>query len=136
MRDEGTSATLVPVPLRCLIVDDSSALLAAASALLEREGIDVVGVASTVAEGARLASELRPDVTLVDIDLGGESGFDLVRQIAADGDGPRLDVILISTHAERDFADLIQASPALGFLPKSDLSAKAIRELLSGPRET
>jgi DNA-binding NarL/FixJ family response regulator len=135
MHDARTSATLVRVPLRCLIVDDSSALLAAASALLEREGIEVVGVASTVAEGARLAEELHPDVTLVDIDLGGESGFDLVRQIA-DGNGPGLAVILISTHAERDFADLIEASPALGFLPKSDLSAKAIREMLSEPRGT
>jgi len=42
--------------------------------------------------------------------------------------GPRL--ILISTHAEQDYADLIAASPAVGFLPKSALSAAAIRDLL------
>ena len=41
-------------------------------------------------------------------------------------------VILISTHSEADFADLIAESPAVGFLSKSDLSADAIRELLGG----
>ncbi len=63
--------------LRCVIVDDSARFLEAARALLEREGVDVVGVASTIAEALRLVDEVRPDVTLVDIDLGAESGFDL-----------------------------------------------------------
>ena len=40
-------------------------------------------------------------------------------------------LILISTHAKEEFADLIEASPAAGFLSKSDLSADAIRALLS-----
>jgi hypothetical protein len=39
-------------------------------------------------------------------------------------------MILISTHAEQDYADLIAASPAAGFLSKSTLSADAIRGLL------
>ncbi|MDT5049794.1 MAG: hypothetical protein QOG75_5692, partial [Mycobacterium sp.] len=41
-------------------------------------------------------------------------------------------VILISTHAEQDFADMIAASPAVGFLCKSALSPGAIRDLLGG----
>src|SRR3712207_6961431 len=41
-------------------------------------------------------------------------------------------VILISTHAEQDYAELIEASPAVGFLAKSALSAGAIRDLLAG----
>jgi hypothetical protein len=41
-------------------------------------------------------------------------------------------VILISTHAEQDYAELIAASPAIGFLPKTALSADAIRHLLAG----
>jgi hypothetical protein len=40
-------------------------------------------------------------------------------------------VILISTHAEQDYAELIAASPAIGFLPKTALSADAIRVLLA-----
>jgi hypothetical protein len=41
-------------------------------------------------------------------------------------------VILISTHAEQDYADLIAASPAIGFLPKTALSGNATRDLLAG----
>jgi len=117
--------------LRCVIVDDSPDVLRAASELLEREGIAVVGVATTGAEAVRLVEELAPDVTLVDIDLGAESGFDLARRLALARDGAGSRSILVSTHDEADFASLIEGSPALGFLPKPDLSAKAIRRLLA-----
>jgi hypothetical protein len=40
-------------------------------------------------------------------------------------------VILISTHSEQDFADMIADSPALGFVPKFALSPDAIRELMA-----
>jgi hypothetical protein len=62
-------------------------------------------------------------VILVDLDLGDEDGFELA---------PRLDanVILISTHNETDLAQLIEESPALGFVPKHRLSARAISDLL------
>ena len=123
--------TCDPEPmLRCLIVDDSPRFLDAARGLLERQGVAVVGVASTGAEALRRAGELRPDVTLVDIDLGGESGLELARRLR-DQDGP-VPVILISTHAEQDYAELIAASPAIGFLPKTALSVDAIRDLLAG----
>jgi two-component system, NarL family, nitrate/nitrite response regulator NarL len=116
--------------LRCLIVDDSAPFVEAARKFLEREGITIVGVASTSTDALERAQELGPDVALVDIDLGEESGFDLARQIA---EGPvSLPVILISTRAEEDLAELIEASPALGYLSKAHLSAHAIRELLDG----
>jgi DNA-binding NarL/FixJ family response regulator len=116
--------------LRCLIVDDSARFLAAAGKLLEREGITVVGVASTSAEALERAQELRPDVALVDIDLGGESGFELARRIA-EAPAP-LPVILISTRSEDEFVELIETSPALGYLSKTNLSAHAVRQLLEG----
>ncbi len=118
------------VPLRCLIVDDNQHFLVAARELLEREGINVVGVASTTAEAIERRAQLGPDVTLVDIDLGAESGFDTSRRLAENASGPASRVILISTYAERDFADLIEASPAIGFVSKSELSARAILALL------
>lgn len=115
--------------MRCLIVDDSELFLEGASALLEREGVDVVGVAANSAEALRLVDELGPDVTLIDIDLGGESGFDLALQLSRNG-GAHSDVILISTHAERDLAQLIEASPALGFVSKARFSASAIFDIV------
>lgn len=118
--------------LRCLIIDDSRRFLDAARGLLESQGMSVVGAASTSAEALRQVGELRPDVTLVDIDLGGESGFELARRLDRNAGQPPPWTILISTHAEQDYADLIAASPALGFISKSALSAAAIRVLLDG----
>ena len=116
--------------LRCLIVDDSTRFLEAARRLLERHGIEVAGVATTLTEALDQIDQIRPDVTLVDIDLGGESGFELVRRLQRVAGPPPSSVILISTHAEDDFADLVAASAAIGFLSKADLSADAIRDLL------
>jgi two-component system, NarL family, nitrate/nitrite response regulator NarL len=120
------------VKLRCLIVDDSSSFLEAAQALLEREGLSVAGVASSGAEALSRAAELRPDVVLLDISLGKDSGFEVARRLVANAENGGSMVILISTHAEADFADLIAASPAIGFLPKSELSRDAIRRMING----
>ncbi|MEV6984939.1 response regulator [Sphaerisporangium sp. NPDC051017] len=116
--------------VQCLIVDDNDQFLAAACELLEREEITVVGVASTSAEALRRFDELRPDVTLVDINLGEELGFELARRLAAAGSAEPPVVILISTYAERDFSDMIASCPAAAFLPKSGLSGSAIRAIL------
>ena len=118
--------------LRCLIVDDNAGFLDAASRLLEQEGATVVGVATTGEEALRRAAELEPDVTLLDVDLGAESGFSVARELAADGRGGSL--ILVSTHREDEFAELVEASPAIGFIPKSALSLKEIERLLATGR--
>ncbi|MFF0342485.1 response regulator transcription factor [Kribbella sp. NPDC004875] len=114
--------------MRCVIVDDSRPFLNAARGLLVREGVTVVGTASTTAEATVLIAQSRPDVVLVDIDLGGESGFELITRLHAAG--ATAPMILISGHAEQDYADLIAASPAIGFVAKTSLSAGAIRRLL------
>ena len=119
--------------MRCLIVDDSTDFVAAARHLLEHAGIKVVGVASTSAEALRCFEEQRPDVTLVDVNLGSENGFELAEQLHRSGLPAPSSVILISTHAEQDFADLIATSPAIGFLAKFALTADTIRDLVGGP---
>src|SRR5208283_1624516 len=99
MRPAACARDATGVSLRCLIVDDNAYFLEAAASLLEREGLTVAGVASDSADALRLTRELRPVI------------------------------VLISTHAEADFADLIQEAPVAGFVPKSELSASAIRQL-------
>lgn len=116
--------------LRCIIVDDNQGLLRAATALLEVQGISVVGVATTGAEALPMMEALDPDVMLIDVDLGPESGFDLARRVARHDGTASPCIILISTHDEADYANLIAASPALGFVSKSALSATAIRRLI------
>jgi CheY-like chemotaxis protein len=118
----------VGVSLTCVIVDDNSLFLEGAVDLLTREGLDVVGVASGSAEAIVLVTELGPDVVLVDVDLGDEDGFELAQRLHAVPGASK--VILVSTHAEEDLAQLIEGSPALGFIAKTRLSAQAIRDTL------
>ena len=118
--------------VRCLIVDDNTSFLQAARTLLEREGLTIAAVARSSAEALQATETLRPDVVLVDVSLGRESGFELARRLV-DGQAPsRPTVILISTRLEADLADLVALSPAAGFLSKSELSADAIRSFLNG----
>jgi CheY-like chemotaxis protein len=122
--------------IRCLIVDDNQRFAQTAREVLQEDGIDVLAVASGGYEAVRLARELRPDLALVDIDLGPESGLDVACRLRADEPGPLADaVILISTHAQEEFAELIAASPAVGFIAKAELSADAIEALLAGPAQ-
>jgi|SRR5829696_1199662 len=116
--------------MRCLIVDDSADFRDAASAMLERAGISVVGKASNSAEALRCYEDSHPDVALVDVDLGGEDGFELAEQLKQASTATALAVILVSTYAETDLAEMIDMSPAVGFLQKFSLSPDAIRSLL------
>jgi DNA-binding NarL/FixJ family response regulator len=118
--------------LRILIVDDSLHFLGAARGALEQDGITVVGIASTSADALRLARDLEPDGILVDVDLGDESGLDLARELASAEAAP---VVLISAYPESELTDLVAASPAVGFMSKSELSARAIRGLFSADRD-
>ena len=119
------------MPLRVVIVDDSESFVGAARVLLERQGVSVAGVASTTAEALARVEQLRPDVVLVDIKLAGESGFECARRLVQ-GATEVAPVVLISTHAEEDLAELIADSPPAAFLPKSELSADALRRILDG----
>lgn len=98
--------------------------------LLEREQIEVVGVASNCAGAMHLTKSVRPDVVLIDINLGDESGFDLVDSIAGIGHMTPPTLILISTYTLDDFIDL-PVPGAAAFVRKSDLSGTAIRRILA-----
>jgi DNA-binding NarL/FixJ family response regulator len=122
--------------VRCVIVDDNAGFLQAARNMLETGGITVVGTVSTSAEALDLIRRAGPDVALVDVALGAESGFDLARLLAASPasratqGSQRTKVIMISTRAEEDVADLVKVSPAIAFLPKWELSAAAVSALV------
>jgi DNA-binding NarL/FixJ family response regulator len=117
--------------LRCLIVDDSKPFLRAATSSLGRDGIEIVGTATSPVSALDQVAKLRPDVVLVDVGLGDESGFDLTRKLIDAFPYLRSRVVLISTHDEDDLADLVGSSPAAGFICKSDLSTTTVRELVA-----
>ena len=69
--------------LRLVLIEDHQALREGLELLLGREGCEVVGTAGTAGEGLELIERLEPDVSLVDIRLGEESGIDLTRRLIA-----------------------------------------------------
>jgi DNA-binding NarL/FixJ family response regulator len=118
------------VKLRSLIVDDSKPFLASARRLLESQGVEIVGTATSGVEALDLAVALSPDLALVDVDLGDEDGVALAGELRSRSPATR--VILISTYGSDAMKDLISESSAVGFLPKSRLGGDAVRALLGG----
>ena len=117
--------------LRCLIVDDSPVFLIAARGVLEGQGASVVGVALTADGAVRQVVELRPDVTLLDVNLAGESGFDLARRLSREAGVEARRIIMISTQAGDDLADLVSEARVAGFLSKSAISVDEILRLIT-----
>lgn len=118
----------MPVARRCLIVDDNPGYLSEACSLLRRQGMSAVSIASNGGDALSIAASDRLDVALVDVDLGVESGLDVARALAMSAEP--VPVILISAYAEKDLRELLDDSPAIGFLPKSVVSRAAIDDLL------
>jgi DNA-binding NarL/FixJ family response regulator len=131
MRDAGGCCNAGGVGFGLVVVDDNWSFANCARVHLERQGERVLGIARTSAEALELVAAVQPDVVLVDMALGDECGVDLARLLARRGstDGPV--VILISAYSPYDVAELIAASPAAGFLPKSELSSDAIRQIVA-----
>jgi len=118
------------VPLTCVIVDDSPDFLRAASKLLQREGMPVLGTAHTGQQAVEVTAATQPGVVLVDVSLRDESGFDVARRLNELDERGDLAIILISTRSGSEFAELIEKSPALGFIPKSKISVSAVRSMV------
>ena len=120
------------MPCRVLLVDDNSDFRRAARQLLERHGFAVVAEAETGIDGIERAQEHRPDLVLVDVQLPDIDGFEVAARLS------RLevpvDVILTSSLDGTDFGALVASSSALGFIPKAELSARAIEALLAPTR--
>jgi DNA-binding NarL/FixJ family response regulator len=118
------------VTLRSLIVDDSEPFLASARRLLESQGLEIVGTATSGAEALDLASAHSPDLALVDVELGDEDGVALAGELRSRS--PAMRVVLISTYSRDEMKELVSTSSAVGFLPKRRLSGDAVRALLDG----
>jgi DNA-binding NarL/FixJ family response regulator len=123
----------VIVTLSCLIIDDSEKFLASATRLLSLQGVSVIGRASTGDEALRLAAALRPDVTLLDVELGDEDGIEVARRLTSGGLSAM--VILISLRDRNELTELIAGSGAIGFLRKDALDAQAVADLITQRRQ-
>jgi CheY-like chemotaxis protein len=110
-----------------LIVDDHAPFRALARALLEAEGFAVVGEAHDGASALAAASELRPDVVLLDVYLPDGTGWDVAPGISEAGGGSA--VVLTSSRDVSSFGQRLSSSGARGFIAKDELSGTALHAL-------
>jgi DNA-binding NarL/FixJ family response regulator len=111
-----------------LIVDDHPGFRAAARRLLELEGYVVVGEAADGVTAIDAARALRPDFVLLDVQLPDIDGFEVAERMCEDHDKPA--VVLTSSREASDYGPCLDRTPAAGFLPKAELSAAGIADIL------
>lgn len=106
-------------PIRILLVDDHPVVRSGIRAmLLDQPGFALVGEVATGAEGVAEARRLRPDVVLMDLQLGeGLHGSEATRQITAAGSGAPRVLVLTTFDTDADILAAIEAG-ATGYLLK------------------
>jgi DNA-binding NarL/FixJ family response regulator len=112
-----------------LIVDDHPSFRAAARRLLELEGYDVVGEAEDGLSAIAAARTLRPDFILLDVQLPDVDGFEVAERLCADASAPQ--IVLTSSRDRSDYGPCLASTPARGFVPKAELSAAGIADILA-----
>lgn len=111
-----------------LIVDDHAAFRHQARALLEGEGLIIVGEAVDGADALDAVAGLHPDLVLLDIGLPDRDGFAVAEELERMASWTR--VVLISSRDEADYRARLNHSPAVGFIRKDDLSTAALTAIL------
>jgi DNA-binding NarL/FixJ family response regulator len=117
------------VQLTVLIVDDHEGFRQMARALLEAEGIEVVGEAADGESAITEAERLRPRLVLLDVQLPGIDGFEVAARLGETSDPPA--VVLTSSYAASSYRRRLAQSPARAFIPKGELSGEALAALLA-----
>jgi DNA-binding NarL/FixJ family response regulator len=112
-----------------LIVDDHAGFRASARRMLEAGGFEIAGEAADGAAALRANRELRPDVVLLDVQLPDADGLELAAELSENSDGP--EVVLTSSRAAEELGTDPSSTGARGFLPKDELTADSVRELLA-----
>jgi DNA-binding NarL/FixJ family response regulator len=120
--------------VRVIIVDDHEVVRRGLADLIDREpGLEVCGECGTAAEVLPAVRSQHPDVAVVDLTLGAESGLDVIREIATSN--PDVRVLVLSAHDELLFAERALRAGALGYVMKTRPAAdllRAVRRVAAG----
>lgn len=120
--------------IRVLVADDQTMVRQGVVLLLSTSSeIEVAGEASDGPEALRLATELRPDVALVDLRMPGLDGAQVTERLVAAGATTR--VIILTTYADDDAVLPALRAGAVGYLTKdvtSEALLAAIRDVAAG----
>ena len=114
--------------LRVLVVDDHDLFRTGLRNLLEEQGVNVVGEAENGETAIRLASDLAPDVVIMDLNMPGAGGVETTRRLSSLAPLSRVVVLTISADDD-DVMNAVMAG-ACGYLLKNS----SIQELIAGIR--
>ena len=126
------TTTTAPVRIGVMIVDDHPLVRAAVRQAISAPDVEMVAEAASAEGALEVAPKVRPDVLLVDIDLPGTNGVELVRELAPRLPDTRI-VMLTASHDDRLLLDAMR-SGAVGYLTK-DLSVDGLVRSIRGARE-
>ncbi|MEP6593299.1 MAG: response regulator transcription factor, partial [Acidobacteriota bacterium] len=131
---ERAAACSPAVKRRVLVVDDHPIIRQGLSLLIDREpDLTVCGHADDAHSAARAIAELRPDLVILDISLGGQDGLDLLKQVRLRDD--ELPILVLSMHDESIYAERVLRAGANGYIMKQEatgLVLTAVRRILDG----
>jgi DNA-binding NarL/FixJ family response regulator len=119
--------------LRVLLADDHDVVRQGFRALLEREGVEVVGEAADGREALRLAEALQPDVAVLDLSMPGLNGLDAARTMLQSR--PKLGVVLLTMHNDEQHIIAALRAGVRGYVVKTQAAAaltEAIRQVAEG----
>ncbi|MGZ5036906.1 MAG: response regulator [Usitatibacter sp.] len=120
--------------IRIVLADDHTIVREGLKQLLAAaEGFEIVGEASDGHEALKAVRELDFDLLLLDMSMPGKSGIELIKQVRAEK--PKLRILVLSMHEERQYAIRAIRAGASGYLTKESASrqlVEAIRKVASG----
>jgi two-component system chemotaxis response regulator CheY len=117
---------------KVLVVDDSNSIRGQVSAALEPADFEVFGAADAVAALARLATHTDLDLVMLDVNLPGMSGLDLLERLMADPTTWKIPVLILTTGSDRPLLERARKAGAKGWLVKpfkSDLLVSTAKRL-------
>lgn len=118
---------------RILVIDDHPAVRSALIGMMGRvPGYTCCGEADSAASALTLLSTRNPDVAIVDISLKDAHGLDLIRDIRSQY--PDVRIVVYSMFAEEIFAERAIRAGAIGYVDKTDPTAKVLEAVASAVR--
>jgi DNA-binding NarL/FixJ family response regulator len=120
--------------IRVCVVDDHALVREGLKRIIaENPGMAVTSEAGDGHEALKVINDQPCDVVLLDITMPNKSGLDVLKQLHAES--PRLPVLVLSMHAEEQYAVRVLRAGAAGYLTKESAPAKlvqAIRKVVRG----
>lgn len=111
--------------MRILLVDDHKLMRDGLRALLEKEGLHVVGEAANGHDAVTMARRLRPDIVVMDMSMPEMNGIDATRVLVADL--PGIKVVGLSMHSDRRYVVAMFEAGGVGYLLKNAASDELIQ---------